>query len=364
MKNINEINAEEFGCFYYSPLSGDVSIYLLSPDGDIEYLEYEAFSAENGTVIAFNKFNPQSTDYAYKLVCGDAEEIVQFQTYENLSGILNNTDSTENSFFALFGSKSVVSRAESGEHLFVPLEEHCDKHIYGAAPFFELQDGINETLLDFSKFNFENIKSVFPILAIQGEACIMRIEFKEEDGSYRSYPAVTAIAKTLTGVLRMSCEWRKMTQEPFNNAEIPALKITEFINQLGINESIEESIFESQPPMHVERFITDPENSREVILENGIVPESLKTLIKNKIRYLTIASLSENTNFTASENLVLKEKSAIESAIYSFMIHNNISIESFGSVDELTSYIKTTNTTSPSINTLSIYEYLEKFKTL
>jgi hypothetical protein len=364
MRNIDAIEPNKFGCFYFSPLSGDVSVYLLSPDGDIEFTDYEAFSCDNGTVVAFDKFNPQSTDYAYKLVCGDEEEIVQFQTYENLVGILENTDARENSFFALFGSKSVVSRAESGEHLFVPLEEHCDKHIYGAAPFFELQDGINETIIDFSKFTFSNIKSVFPVLAIQGEACIMRIEFNEEDGSYRNYPAVTAIAKTLTGIIRTCCEWRMMTSEPFNNTEFPAIKVTNFINQLGVDAEIENAVRSAQEPMHVERFITDPQNCRSVIEETGFVPEELKELVKRKVRYLTLSSLSANTAFNATENLLIEEKSSIESAIYRFAVYNNISIDSLESSNDLAERLTTATVSNCPSNALGIYEYLEKFDSL
>ena len=364
MRSITEIEPDKFGCFYFSQLSGDISIFLLSPDGDIEYSEYEAFSAGTGTVVAFNHFNPQSTDYAYLLKCGEQEEIIQFQVYENLIDVLNGNDNHNNAFYAFFGSKSVLARVEQGEHLFVPIEEHCDKHIYGAAPFFELQDGINETLLDFSKFNFSNITEVFPVLAIQGEACIMRITMKEEDGSYRNYPAVTAIAKTLLGLLRMSCEWRAFTKEPFNNTEFPALKISAFMNKLGITSEIEEQIRISQSAMHVEKFITEPEKAREEIEETGIIPENLKQVLKSKLRYRTLSSLRDNTLFEAQESVLSKEKVVIESIVYSFMINNNINFDVFSSIDDAVSYIKTATLENIQNASLGIYEYLEKMKAL
>lgn len=363
MRTIDEINPENFGCFYFSQLVGEISVHMLSPDGDIEYFEYEAFSCDNGTIIAFNSFNPQSTDYSYLLKCGQSEELIQFQLYENLKDIIDGMDNRKNSFYAMFGSKSVLKRVEEGEHLFIPLEEHCDRYIYGPAPFYELTDGVSETLLDFSTFNSENIIGVFPVLAIQGEACILRVKMNEEDGSYRNYPAVTAIAKTLAGLLRMACEWRTVTKEPFNNDEFPALKMSAFLDQLGIDENIEQQIRSLQAPMHVEKFITDPANARDIIEENGNIPDELKELIKNKVRYLTLNSLSENTNFNPSEAVLLKEKQSIESAVYSFMIYNNMDT-SVASIDDVIENLKTTKFLNLDTNALNIYDYLEKLRVL
>ena len=365
MKNIAEIEPQKFGCFYYSSLSGEeISLSLISPDGDISYSDYESFSTSDGTVIAFNAFNEQNTDYAYRLRCGSSEEIIQFQLYENLENIFNNSDYEENSFYALFGSKSVLLRVENGEHLFVPLEEHCDKYIYGPAPFFELNDGVSQTLLDFSTFNSENIKGIFPVLAVQGEACILRVKMNQEDGSYRNYPAVTAIAKTFLGIMRMACEWRALTAEPFNVAEFPALKISEFLNKLGVNEEIDSAIRTSIGPMHVEKFITDTENARNVIDENGVFPEELKTLLKPQLRYRTLKSLSANTEFNVDESVLLKEKYSVNSSIYAFMVYNNIDSSQFDSLDEIVEYLKTNTTNNLTTNELNINDYLEKAKTL
>jgi hypothetical protein len=365
MKSINDINPERFGCFYYSPLSGEeISLSLISPDGDIPYSDYEAFSTEDGTVIAFNVFNEQNTDYAYRLRCGELQETIQFQLYENLESIFNNSDYEENSFYALFGSKSVLLRVENGEHLFVPLEEHCDKYIYGPAPFFELNDGVSQTLLDFSTFNSDNIKGIFPVLAVQGEACILRVRMNEEDGSYRNYPAVTAIAKTFLGIMRMACEWRALTAEPFNVAEFPALKISEFLNLLGINEEVDTAIRSAIGPMHVEKFLTDTENAREVIEENGTFPEELKTVLTPQLRYRTLKTLSANTGFNADESVLLKEQDSVNSSIYAFMVYNNIDSSQFSSVDEIIEYLKTNTTNNLSTNQLSINDYLKKAKTL
>lgn len=364
MRSIEELEPEKFGCFYFSELTGDISLFLLSPDGDIEYFGYEAFSSDSGTVIAFNSFNPQSTDYAYLLKCGDNEEIIQFQLYENLLEILNNNDNKENAFYAMFGSKSVLARVEEGEHVFVPVEEHCDKHIYGAAPFFELQDGVSETLLDFSKFNFSNITEIFPVLSVQGEACILRITMKEEDGSYRQYPAVTAIAKTLAGLLRMACEWRMITKEPFNNTEFPALKITSFLDTLEIIGEVETELLESNPSMHVEKFITDPQNCRNIIEENGNIPERLKNLIKKKVRYSTLKSLSENTAFNISSDVLEQEKLLVESAIYSFSVLNNIPYKTLDTASDFLDYLKTINYSNPENIHLDIRQYLQKIGSL
>jgi hypothetical protein len=365
MKNINDINPEKFGCFYYSPVSGEeISLSLISPDGDIPYSDYESFSTVDGTVVAFNAFNEQNTDYAYRLRCGDLEETIQFQLYENLENIFNNSDYEENSFYALFGSKSVLLRIENGEHLFVPLEEHCDKYIYGPAPFFELNDGVSQTLLDFSTFNSENIKGIFPVLAVQGEACILRVKMNREDGSYRNYPAVTAIAKTFLGLMRMACEWRALTDEPFNVIEFPALKISEFLNKLGVGEEIDTAIRSSIGPMHVEKFITDTENARNVIDENGVFPEELKNVLTPQLRYRTLKSLSKNTGFNPSEELLSKEEVSINSSIYRFLIHNNIDLTEFNSADEIIEHIKTQTTSNPSTNYLNINDYLKKAKTL
>lgn len=365
MKNINEIAPEKFGCFYFSLLSGeDISLGLISPGGDIPYRDYEAFSTTNGTVIAFNAFNEQNTDFAYRLKSGELEEIIQFQLHENLESAFNNSDYEENSFYALFGSGSVLARVEEGEHLFVPLEDHCDKYIYGPAPFFELNDGVSETLLDFSTFNSENIKGIFPVLAIQGEACILRITMNEEDGSYRNYPAVTAIAKTFLGLIRMACEWRALTVAPFNVDEVPALKISQFLNKLGIDEETDTAIRSSIGPMHVEKFLTDAENARNVINEEGTFPEELKNVLKPQLRYRTLRSLSANTQFSVQESLLSQERDAINASIYAFLLHNSIDSSQFNSEDEIIEHLKTRITSNPQTNYLSIGDYLRKSKTL
>ena len=361
MKNISEINPSEHGCFYFSPNKGEVSVHLFAPDENIEYTEYEAFECDNGTVIAFNRFNAQPIDYAYLLNCGGVQEIIQYQTYENIQPFLFGTYETGNDVFVYMSSRRV---AVPFENRVIPVEDRCDKDVYGAIPFRELTDGVSDTFINFSIFSAQNMVSLVPILSIQGVATMWRIGLKTNDNSHKNYPVVAAITDTFGGLLRMGCEWRATTKEPFNNSEYTALTIAQFMDELGVEEEIEADIRNTHGSMPVETYITDPVNARNIVEIKNAVPDSFVNLVKTKTRYMTLASLSQNTLFNASTQLLDKEKLNVEESVYSFFTSNGVNPETISSIENARNQIVAlrlepeTNSHAGIENHLSKLEYL------
>lgn len=330
MKNISEINPSQFGCFYYTPNKGEVSVYLFAPNENIEYTEYEAFECENGTVIAFNRFKDTPMDYAYLLNCGNTEEIIQYQTYEYVKPFLDGAYDSDDHVFVIMSSRPV---ADPIGHRVVPIEDRCDRDVYGAVSFRELTDGVSDSYMNHSIFTPTNMSSLTPVLTIQGSATIWRIGLRTNDNSHKNYPVVTAITETLVGLLRMCCEWRAMTQEPFNNTEYPALKIAEFMDEIGINAEIENDIRNAHNSMPVEKFITDPLNARNCPEIITPTPASLTNLLKKQMRYMTLFSLSQNTDFSIDNEILIKEASDVQGAVYSFFVQHGVDPEALSSVN-------------------------------
>ena len=53
MNNTSQINPSIYGCYYIHPSLDLFALYLRTPEGDVEYTNYDLFTADDKTIIAF-----------------------------------------------------------------------------------------------------------------------------------------------------------------------------------------------------------------------------------------------------------------------------------------------------------------------
>lgn len=326
MMNITECNPSSYSCFYYIGTKSPISVYRRKPSGDEQLTDVDQFVTENGSVIAFKKFARFATDMAYLVKYEEMETLIQYQVYENMLELFSGQDLSGGHHYVLFSSREFNPETNS---LVLESEERCDVNIFSALPFFEITDGVSPTFSDPSAVNRGNLKHVFIPLSVPGFANIMRFTFENVTNTYVNFPTVSVTSRTLLGSLRLACEWSIVAEEPFNSTEFPALKIKDFVNKIGITESIKESIMASQEPMAVEKFISTPEDSRIPSTENGVLPEEVSSWIKGIIRYRTLNSLVRETGIANEipEDILLLEKSTIASEVFKLCLEANIEFE-------------------------------------
>ena len=326
MRTIDECNPLEYSCFYYIASKSAISVYKRNPNSDELIEDVHQFLTNNGSIIAFKKYSRYSTDMAYIAKYEDKEQLIQYQIYENMLDIFSGADADSNRHYLLFSSRAFDT---SKNQPVLDSDERCDSQTYSALLFWELTDGSDSPLTDNLSVKKDNLQEVFVALSVPGSANIVRLTFREVSGTYVNFPVVTTTARSLLGSLRLACEWQECTKEPFNSTEYPALKIAEFVEKLGINEGIKNSIYLSQEPMAVAKFLSEPENSRIPSVENGVLPSEVLLWLKGIIRYRTLNSLARETGVIGEipEEILLLEKASIASEVFKLCVQANIEFE-------------------------------------
>jgi hypothetical protein len=318
MKNTSQINPSIYGCYYIHPSLDLFALYLRTPEGDVEYTNYDLFTADDKTIIAFKHFEIAKTEYNYLLVSDGKESIVQWTPFEYVSKHLNQTEIEDTDIFCILNSVSVPNLIDTTPHkLGLPYEERCDLANYGAIEY-DLIDGDKEFVMDPSSINMQTIKFILPILNVTG---VQYIEYFRVEGmgtSYRDWPAVAGVAKTLMGAMKLIIEWASLANDPFNLDDEMVTDSNNFLEALELGQEVIDEISEYQEDMPVYRYLKNVNDARHNFEESCIVSPLFRNWLLAKFRYVSLNSLVANYPEVINiDNLVLEtENTAIETVIH------------------------------------------------
>lgn len=319
MNNTAQIDVSLYGCYYVYESLDPFKLYIRHPDGDMEYTQYDKFTADDKTIIAFKDYDITNTEYNYVLVSDGKESIVQWAAYESLYYQLNQKKIDITDAYVLFNSVSVPNMKTKDYVPVVPYESRCDSHSYGATPY-QLTDGEKQTPIDRSVFTAGSVKLMLPVLSVSGIQCLVYLKVEGLDTSYRDWPVVSGISKTFMGAMKLIIEWASLTTDPFDLNEEIMINSRNFIEELNLGQDIIDEISEYQEDMPVYRYLKNVNNARHNFAEISLISPLLSSWLRKKVRYTSLNSLI--TQYPEELNIDLtvleEEKVSIEERVYAY----------------------------------------------
>lgn len=319
MNNTAEINVALYGCYYVYESLDAFKIYIRHPGGDVEYMEYDTFAADDKTIIAFKDYALTKTDYSYVLISNSVESIIQDATYESLYYELNKKEVNITDAYIIFNSVSVPNMKTENYNPILSYESRCDTHSYGVTPY-QLVDGETQSHVDRSVFNAGSIKTLLPVLGVSGTQCLMYFGVDGLGTSYRDSPSVSRISKTLMGAMKLIIEWASLANEPFDINEELIVDSRNFLEDLDLGQDVIDEISEYQEDMPVYRYLKSVPNARHGFEEVTTISPLFSAWLRKKLRYVSLNSLVAKypTKINIDTNVLETEKILIEGDVYKY----------------------------------------------
>ena len=329
MNNTAQIDVTLYGCYYAYESLEPFKLYRRYPDGDMEYTEYDTFTADDKTIIAFKDFDITKVEYNYVLISNGIESVVQWATYESIYHQFNQKQINTYDVYAILDSVSMPNLMATHVPTIISYEERCDTNSYGVFPY-QLTDGVKPSVSDPSVVNGQNIKSIIPFLNVCGAAHIEYFAIEGAGTSHQDWPCVTGMSKTFMGAMKLVVEWASLTAEPFDLNEEIMIDARNFLETLELGQDIIDEISEYQEDMPLYRYLKNVDNARTGFEETTTISPLLHAWLRKKVRYTSLNSLvaqyPETLNIDAT--VLQVEKTAIEEDVYVYCTLLGIDTES------------------------------------
>jgi hypothetical protein len=323
MSDISLINTANYKCYYSVDGTADFKLYTPTPSGNIEYKEYDTFTSADKTIIAFKELDPYSGDFNYVLVRNNEESIIDAICYDDILEHFIKNSIEEEDMYCVMASKVMTPATASKDA--VDFINRCDAGKYGPVQF-PLEDGVRPTVTD--TLLFQHINKITVMLGAGGVAHIVYGAVPRLNNSFRDWPAVTGVAKTVMGVMKLITEWASLTESPFNSTNEVSLACKNYIETLQIPENVLNEISEYQEDMPVYRYFQNQENTRHGFTEQATVSPLFLNWVKSTHRYRTLNALVHNhpSPPVVPEEILSSERQYVESKMYEICIKYGIDL--------------------------------------
>lgn len=307
VRPIEELTTAEDGCFAFVPKTLGISIFYDTPGGSIEYEDFSAFSHPAGTILRFENTDQHNnvTPWSMRIVLDDSEQTLQWTTYEDHYDMWENIDRSPHRFYGFLESVDVGGFDQS--KTVVKLESRCDYGAYGPMPYHSVTDGIHKTVLDPEFAVKVTAGNSSPAISINGVGHITSLYAHGINMSWRNWPVVTFVGKTLSGLIKQLSEWKYIYELEMDNNNY-SKDASEFLEKLGITSEMIKELEQTEVMMPTERFIRGYGDPRHGFSETGILPGSIKSQLMRNIRYKTLSMLEERHPDHPSVHEALKEE--------------------------------------------------------
>ena len=313
VRPISELTIAPDGCFAFVGSCTSLTITYEHPTGLKEKEDFEAFAHPTGTIIRLERMVlSENSTWGLTAVLDSGEEyILHLPTYEENYKFWENTELGPHEFLGFLDSVEMIDEVSNNRP--VPVGARCDRNGYGPR-LHDVTDGVKPTPLDFSLLN--DFFSLAPMININGVSHITWQSIHGIGMSWKNWPCVTLVARTLSGMLRQLCEWKYLYEEGIAT-EYYAEKAHIFIEALGLTAEMIEELKNSEIPMPTERFMRGYGNPRHGFNETGNLPLSIKNHLKKQLFYNTLSSLESQhpSHPEIEQNLKNEEKELNEKNI-------------------------------------------------
>jgi hypothetical protein len=263
--------------------SDSVFIYKNTPDGMVELTHFQAYRmANNEVLVAMFDDAKMVTDYEYIAVSGEIEEGFCTQLFERVANIYNKPPTNDDGVFVFVNSLPVVLDNQTFR---------CDMTRFGPTRFTE--DGsYGEPMTK----GLEQIITYEPILSINGVGHIIfmheRDDIETADKVVNDFE-IPAATRTLSELLKLMTEWVQTTEPPFNGTDPIAVHAKNFLEAIGMDETLIEHIKANQVDMQVVNYFSGSETAR--VRPDNVMPltAEVESWLLPKFSFMTLSKLLE-----------------------------------------------------------------------
>lgn len=372
-KAIEEYNPSNYACYAVTSIKEEFTLNTVHPSGLQEYLNYDIYDIGDKTLIAFTKINVYKTDFVYRVISQNHTEDINYENYEFIEDVLNNSyDKNKNGFFIM---QSVSNYLEAQGGIPSPVDDarRCDLEDYAAVGFLDMNKEGAPDICDRSQLGGEGVQGWTVFLSSMSNIYIVKVEYSSElnDRNYKDWPIRVNYCRTFPHAVKMAYEWNLLSQDPWNSEDNIAVRCNKAFTDWSIPQDALDELAESQPDTVLSLYLSGDEDPRRSIEENSLVPQKFKEWFMLKLRYRTLGSLANNypENLNIPSFMLEKEKVFFETQIYKFCIENELDILSTTSVDILDkaycsgpSYVEKNNTITDIINKNTYLQDRESIK--
>ena len=344
VKNIEEYNPENYGCYAVTSVKDDFLLYTIHPEGLLEYINYDVYSIGSKFLLAFKEYNTKKTDYVYRIVSETETEEIDFQTYEILKDIIDGSYDTDKNVFILMNSVSIPALLSSNTYYGVlSADERCDTETFGPVGFRDLSDGSGLPVVDIPLYvNSETVSSTCCVNSM-GNIHILRTTFKKDlpDAAFRNRAGVTGNARTLSLALKMAYDWAQSSKDPWNNQSTIAINCSNFIDNINISNEVIEELKQLQIPGPVELYLSGHSNPREYKEEILEMPPLFKKWFLSRIRYESLGSLANAypEALDIDPEMIKKETDFFDETIEYYCLINELDVTSI-TMEEIINHVQ------------------------
>jgi hypothetical protein len=255
-----------------------INLYYQEVNNDVPFEDCALFEMTNGQVlVAFPEYFTHISKHNLIATDGVVSEIVSLQIFERIYKYYKHgVDSIDAGGFTFMNSAPVPSFDN---------QWRCDAGLYGVELFADPLGDSTIAVPDAA----DALLVYEPILSINGVAHLVYIERQNKNNKTElmnnsSTPFATY---SLGEALKLILEWAQVSEEPFNNTEPVAVKANNFVQQLGINETL----VSNQPDMQIYEYLKGNPTAR--VRPENVQPLLLATdaFVKKNVAHSCLSSI-------------------------------------------------------------------------
>jgi hypothetical protein len=322
MKKIEEIDISLYELYYLTDLDGDVILKVQTENGLMEVDDYDLFSTDSGTLIAFGKSHLNGY-HDYYCIHSSGVNKIQSLPYEETYDIFDQELGDTITMYTFMNSIVIPSSSQKIDNTTPENLVRCDYNKYGPLAFYDAPNQIA-------------ITRVRHVLSLSGIGHLLCVNTNNAENPNFGSQSTNTGGRTLTGGIKSIYEWAKVHEEPFNNDENIATKAHKFLQEVGIPQDVLMDVVNSQVDMRVARYIKEGSTPGYHIDEVTETPQSLKDFYKSVCRYRNLFNIKRNHSNGSSipDSVIANEIKNIENKLYLICIENEIFDFSFDSMED------------------------------
>jgi hypothetical protein len=329
MSEIQNIDFSLYSLYAFTDEKAPFKLEFRIDSGYMEYVGYDSFEIESGTIICFKK---DTFDGFHDVrITGDKVSFIQLSSNDKiLKTILNENNSDGYNFYLFLDSviqetSFIFDESWNLDQMNIPASfSRCDYRKLGGVGFYLGSAGYD-------------VIDVFYVLNITGIGHILRVE-TSNDGNLNQNQGIYAASRTLAGMLKTIYEWSIVAKEPFNNQEKISTSAVLFLENLNLNEDVMSDILSSTGDMLLARYIKgDTERSLEKETASiYYLPESFKNYIKYYYSYSDFYEMNKTLELNIfDENISNGYLNYFGKIIFDFFYEKGVDVENFENLDEV-----------------------------
>jgi hypothetical protein len=334
MKNINEINPFDYLSFYFIGNVENVNLKFNTPEGMIDYDNYDVINTESGKIIAFKDRPAGHHNY----ICDGTSINIDYIYFDQMFNILDKKEFDGIKFFIFansiklptFEEVSQIENYSTDEEGAVPFR--CDYGKYGAFPF----SGPGKPY---------TISKTFNVINLAGSSHIAYLETLQKENQNPSDSHMLVSARSYSGILKVIYDWAMVQEADVQEYVEISQKAKELWSSLEIPAEIENWLSTQYPASRLSKYLNgQPYKGADHELPEEM-PVILSDFIKSKCHYRTLTSLANShpSNVIIPQDILDFEKSKVENFMYSLITINNIDYQDKTYLDIIKIYFKNKN---------------------